>query len=146
MEEKEAMFKLPPLDWRSVGSQSWGALMAAGRFIGRTVMGIFRSVFGAAVLAGALVGPGAYYMTQQNEVVRAKVTGKVQADANTKYPGLKYFIHTDNAGKLDTFSLRNARQLKENCIYDFNLKGARFQAWPPSYSRSIVGVTRVNCK
>lgn len=98
-----------------------------------------RSVFlGAALVAGALVGPGAYYMTQGNDIVRTRVTGKVMADANAEFPGQKYYIYT-NQGKFDTFGVEGGASITEGCVYDFNLKSARLQAWPPSYSRSIIG-------
>ncbi|TAL37407.1 MAG: hypothetical protein EPN97_05020 [Alphaproteobacteria bacterium] len=98
-----------------------------------------RSVFlGAALVAGAMVGPGVYHMTQGNEIVRTRVTGKVMADANAEFPGQKYFIYT-NQGKFDTFGAVGGADIKEGCVYDFNLKSARLQAWPPSYSRSIIG-------
>lgn len=101
--------------------------------------------YGAVLLAGAQMGPGLYYMTQETDIVRARVEGKVRADADTPYAGRKYMIHTDQ-GKFDTFGISGGGSLKEDCIYDFNLKGARLQAWPPSYSRSIKAVTPVSCK
>jgi hypothetical protein len=98
-----------------------------------------KSVFlGAAVAYGALVAPGVYHMTQGNEIMRTRVTGKVMADANAEFPGQKYYIYT-NQGKFDTFGAVGGADIKEGCVYDFNLKSARLQAWPPSYSRSIIG-------
>lgn len=98
-----------------------------------------RSVFLGVALAGAaLTGPGIYHMTQGNDIVRTRVTGKVIADANAEFPGQKYYIYT-NQGKFDTFGVEGGANIREGCVYDFNLKSARLQAWPPSYSRSIIG-------
>ena len=94
---------------------------------------------GIALVFGVSAGPGLYYMTQEPEIVRAKVTGKVQADADATYPGQKYFIYTKE-GKFDTFATSKGDDLKEGCVYDFNLKGARFQWQDISYSRSVAGV------
>lgn len=99
-------------------------------------MGLRHVFWGAALVGGALMAPGAYYMTQENEIVRTRVTGKVQADADAEYPGRKYFIYT-NQGKFDTYAVSNGGAIREGCVYDFNLKSARLQWWPPSYSRSI---------
>ena len=151
--------KWSEINWRQVGATLWsgtqktfagiifglGYMFGVLRKAGNKVMGILGNLFGASVLAGALIGPGVYQMTQQNEIVRAKVTGRAQADAKSQYHGLQYFIYTDVAGKLDTASISYGRYLKENCVYDFNLKGARIQPWPLSYSRSIIGVTNVTC-
>lgn len=108
-------------------------------------MNLSSAFWGAAGLATALAGPGAYYMTQPSEVVRARVTGRQQADTHNRYGSQKYFIYTDEAGKLDTFALSNGSALKENCVYAFNLKGARLQPWPVSYSRSITGYSLISC-
>jgi hypothetical protein len=99
-------------------------------------MGLRHVFWGAALVAGAMMGPGAYYMAQENEIVRTRVTGKVQADPKAEYPGQKYFIYT-NQGKFDTYAISGGGSIREGCVYDFNLKSARFQLWPPSYSRSI---------
>ena len=97
---------------------------------------------GIALVFGVSAGPGFYYMTQENEIVRAKVTGKVQADADAAFPGQKYFIYTKE-GKFDTFATGKGDSLKEGCVYDFNLKGARFQWKDISYSRSVMDVKPV---
>lgn len=103
-----------------------------------------RHVFlGVALAAGSLTAPGLYYMAQENDIVRAQVNGVVRADDDKKFPGRKYFIHTQEHGKLDTFAIPNGFNLREGCLYDFNLKSARFQMWPPSYSRSIIGYKHV---
>jgi hypothetical protein len=96
-----------------------------------------KAVFlGAAVAYGAMMAPGAYYMTQSNDIVRTRVTGKVMADAKDEFPGQKYIIYT-NQGKFDTYGVEGGKDIKEGCVYDFNLKSARFQVWPPGYTRSI---------
>lgn len=103
-----------------------------------------KSVFlGAALVTGALMGPGAYYMTQPNDIVRTRVTGKVMADAKAEFPGQKYFIYT-NQGKFDTYGVEGGDSIREGCVYDFNLKSARLQLWPPGYSRSIAGYKPVD--
>lgn len=137
---------MPQVNWPYLGRIIWRGAAGMAKFAERVIMGLVSNVFGAAVLAGALAGPGAYYMfQQQNEYVTAKVTGRVQADTDSKYPGEKYFIYTDNSSKLDTFSLAEGASLREGCRYRFNLKGARIQTWPPSYSRSIVRAEKISC-
>lgn len=122
------------------GVMSGAALLGKG--IGN--MGILSSLFSTAVVAAATIG--VCQMTLQNEIVRAKVTGRVQADTDSKYPGLKYFVHTDNTMmRLDTFSTQNGREFQEGCTYDFNLKGMRIQPWPVGISRSIVSATKISC-
>ncbi|MEZ0226225.1 MAG: hypothetical protein ACAH83_16840 [Alphaproteobacteria bacterium] len=113
-------------------------MLGGGNSNGSKKMSIRSAFLGAALVAGALVGPGAYYMTQGNDIVRTRVTGKVMADADAEFPGQKYFIYT-NQGKFDTYGVEGGANIKEGCVYDFNLKSARLQAWPPSYSRSIIG-------
>lgn len=96
-----------------------------------------KAVFlGAALVVGGMMAPGAYYMTQSNDIVRTRVTGKVMADAKAEFPGQKYFIFT-NQGKFDTYGVEGGKDIKEGCVYDFNLKSARIQVWPPGYTRSI---------
>lgn len=112
---------------------------------GQRQMSLKHMFYGAALLVGAQMGPGFYYMTQETDIVRATVEGKVQADSDTPYAGRKYMIYTDQ-GKFDTFGMRGGSRLKEGCTYDFNLKGARLQTWPPSYSRSISSVSLAVCK
>lgn len=120
----------------------YAGAMLLGKGIGK--MGILSSLFSTAVIATAAVG--VCQLTQQNEIVRAKVTGRVQADADSKYPGLKYLVYTDNTLlRLDTFSTQAGRELQEGCIYDFNLKGMRLQVKPPGLSRSIVSATKISC-
>jgi hypothetical protein len=96
-----------------------------------------KAVFlGAALLGGAMMAPGGYYMTQPNEIVRTRVTGKVEADTKAEFPGQKYFIYT-NQGKFDTYGVENGKDITPGCVYDFNLKSARLTVWPPGYTRSI---------
>lgn len=106
-----------------------------------------RSVFlGAALVTGAMMAPGAYYMTQPNDIVRTRVTGKVEADTKAEFPGQKYFIYT-NQGKFDTYGVEGGASIREGCVYDFNLKSARITIWPPGYTRSIQSFKPVgDCK
>jgi hypothetical protein len=98
-----------------------------------------KSVFlGAALMAGAMMAPGGYYMTQPNEIVRTRVTGKVQADAKAEFPGQKYVIFT-NQGRFDTYGVEGGKDITPGCVYDFNVKSARVTVWPPGYTRSITG-------
>ena len=97
-----------------------------------------KAVFlGAALVVGGMMAPGAYYMTQSNDIVRTRVTGKVMADAKAEFPGQKYFIYT-NQGKFDTYGVDGGKDIREGCVYDFNVKSARLEVWPPGYTRSIV--------
>jgi hypothetical protein len=97
-----------------------------------------RSVFlGAALVVGGMMAPGAFYMTQPNEIVTTRVTGKVMADAKDEFPGQKYIIYT-NQGRFDTYGAEGGKDIKEGCVYDFNVKSARIHVWPPGYTRSIV--------
>ena len=68
--------------------------------------------------------------------VVVRLGGKVIADTDKEFPGQKYFIHT-RQGKFDTYAIEGGGSIKEGCVYDFNLKSAHLQLWPPSYSRSI---------
>jgi len=96
------------------------------------------SVFlGAALMTGAMMGPGAYYRYQDhNEYVRARVTGKVEAEDEPIRSARPYIIYT-NKGKFDTYESSNGADLQIGAFYEFNLRGAKFQMWPPSYTRSI---------
>ena len=97
-----------------------------------------RAVFlGAAVLYGGMMAPGAYYMTQSNDIVRTRVTGTQMADTKSEFPGQKYYIYT-NQGKFDTYGVEGGKDIKAGCVYDFNVKSARLEVWPPGYTRSIV--------
>lgn len=99
-------------------------------------MGLRHAFYGAAILAGALMGPGVYYMTQPNEIVTTRVTGKVEADTDKEYPGRKWVIHSKE-GTFDTFGVSGGNAIQVGCTYEFNLKGARLDFWPPSYTRSV---------
>ena len=105
--------------------------------IARKHMGLRHAFYGALILGGALVGPGAYYMTQPNEIVTTRVTGKVEADTDKEYPGRQYIIHTKGEGRLDTRGVPGGSEIRPGCTYEFNLKGARLEYWPPGYTRSV---------
>lgn len=110
-------------------------------------MGLRHAFYGAAILAGALVGPGVYHMTQPNEIVTTRVQGKVEADTDKEYPGRKYVLHTKE-GKFDTYGVHGGADIRPGCTYEFNLKGARLEAWPPGYTRSVQSFKHVptpNC-
>ena len=99
--------------------------------------GIF---LGAALVTGTLMAPAALYkFTDYPETVRARVTGKVEASEDPDASKRPYFIYP-NKGKFDTFNevpgVKGA-DIKEGAFYEFNLKSANIQLWPPSYSRSI---------
>ncbi len=97
-----------------------------------------KAVFlGAALAMGAMMAPGGYYMTQPNEIVRTRVTGKVEADTKAEFPGQKYIIHTSQGQRFDTYGIEGGKNIQEGCVYDFNVKSARIQIWPPGYTRSI---------
>ncbi len=126
--------------------RAFGHGFRLGAKTGGFFMGWVANLFlGAAVVGGAQIGPGFYYVVQDNEIVRAKVTGRQMADAKSQYHGLKYFIHTDVEGKLNTASISSGKSLQEGCVYDFNLKSARLEIWPPAYSRNITSYTLVSC-
>jgi hypothetical protein len=102
----------------------------------RKHMGLRHAFYGAAILAGALMGPGVYHMTQPNDIVTTRVTGKVEADTDKEYPGRKYVLHTKE-GKFDTYGVHGGADIRPGCTYEFNLKGARLEFWPPGYTRSV---------
>lgn len=102
----------------------------------RKHMGLRHAFYGAAILAGALMGPGVYHMTQPNEIVTTRVTGKVEADTDKEYPGRK-FVVTTKEGRFDTYGVHGGNSIQPGCTYEFNLKGVRLDFWPPSYTRSI---------
>lgn len=102
----------------------------------RKHMGLRHAFYGAAILAGALMGPGVYYMTQPNEIVTTRVTGKVEADTDKEYPGRKWVIHSKE-GTFDTYGVSGGNSIQVGCTYEFNVKGARLDFWPPSYTRSV---------
>ena len=99
---------------------------------------------GAALMAGALTGPGAYYGLQSHsEDVRTRVTGKVEMAPDPDPAHRAYFIYTDK-GKFDTQDMSSGAQIQPGAFYQFNVKGARFQYWPPSYSRSIQTARKID--
>lgn len=102
----------------------------------RKHMGLRHAFYGAAILAGAIVGPGVYHMTQPNEIVTTRVIGKTEADTDKEYPGRKWVIQTKE-GNFDTKGVSGGGSIQIGCTYEFNLKGARVNYWPLGYTRSV---------
>jgi len=104
--------------------------------IARKHMGFRHAFYGAAILAGAIVGPGVYHMTQPNEIVTTRVIGKTEADTDKEYPGRKWVIQT-REGNFDTKGVSGGGDIRIGCTYEFNLNGARVNYWPLGYTRSV---------
>lgn len=102
----------------------------------RKHMGLRHAFYGAAILAGAIVGPGVYHMTQPNEIVTTRVIGKTEADTDKEYPGRKWVIQTKE-GNFDTKGVSGGGSIQIGCTYEFNLNGARINYWPLGYTRSV---------
>ncbi|MEZ0261130.1 MAG: hypothetical protein ACAH80_08980 [Alphaproteobacteria bacterium] len=102
----------------------------------RKHMGLRHAFYGAAILAGAIVGPGVYHMTQPNEIVTTRVIGKTEADTDKEYPGRKWVIQTKE-GNFDTKGVSGGGDIRIGCTYEFNLNGARINYWPLGYTRSV---------
>lgn len=98
------------------------------------------SIFlGAAMVWGGLAGPGVYYQVQNTgETVRAQVTGIVEVPA-TQTSARHAEIHT-TAGTFNTWKNLDNTPIVKGLTYDFNLKGADIDVWPPGYTRNITGV------